>query len=97
MSLLLIPIAISLLDISLERIATIIAPSSQNKLHEILKSEAMKSNTQINAIYLLGIKSQTNEEGSSREKSAESYNSSFLPENGVSLSRNPSGEGKVKS
>lgn len=84
-----------MVDIFLERMTSVFAPSSQHKLHEILKYESMQSNTS-SGLDLFMPKPQFNQEVVSRGKSIESHGSGYSPEDGVTLSRNASGDGRNK-
>lgn len=95
LSLLLIPVAIAIMDIFIDKAASLIAPSSQHQLHEILNEEAAgkKTSSSINFFF----QSDAFVEKEVHRASSESFVSGFISEDGVKLSTTPSDDGGTAS
>ena len=79
------------MDIFIDKAASLIAPSSQHQLHEILNGEAVgkKNSSSINFFF----QSDAFVEKEAHRASSESYVSGFISEDGVKLSTTPSDDG----
>jgi hypothetical protein len=96
LSLLLIPAAIALMDIFLDKAVSILAPSSQHQLHELLNRQAASSPSSPSrwtmSFWLAPEKFVEKE--TVRGLSGESFGSAgYNPEKGVKLSTTPSDDG----
>jgi hypothetical protein len=81
------------MDIFIDKAASLIAPSSQHRLHEVLSKEAALKNPSATSSFFFPSADRFVEKEVQRAPSAESFVSGYISEDGVKLSTTPSDEG----